>query len=75
MGELRVLMPDKGDVKVEWNPNTPAEVEMAKEQFDSAIEKGWTAFQVTRLGDKGEQVAEFDPDAARIFLVKPIAGG
>lgn len=74
MGRLSI-MGRSGDVKVEWNPDNPDEVEVAREVFKENIKKGFKAFHFTRRDDKGEEVKEFDPGAERILFVPPMAGG
>jgi hypothetical protein len=74
MGQLRE-MSRKGDVKLSWNSDNEKEVAAAKEIFDKRIKEGWAAFGEKYLGCKGDRIRTFDPDAGRIVLVPPIAGG
>ncbi len=74
MGQLRQLS-RKGDVKLSWSSDNEQEVSAAKKIFDDKIKEGWAAFAEKRLGGKGDRIRTFDPDAERIVLVPPIAGG
>ena len=74
MGEMRTLGRE-GDVKTVWDPGNVDEVAAAKQTFDDLRKKGYLAFAVKRNGDKGEQIREFDPDAAKVILAPPMAGG
>jgi hypothetical protein len=74
MGEL-ISMSRKGDVKLSWNRDNEQEVTAAREIFDEKIKEGWAAFAEKKFGGKGDKVKTFDPDAERIVLVPPIAGG
>jgi len=73
-GMLHVL-DGTGDTKVIWDPKNPDEVEAAKAQFDVLRKKGFLAYTVNKKGDKGEVITKFDPDAEKIILSPPIAGG
>jgi hypothetical protein len=74
MGQLR-SMSRKGDVKLSWSSDNELEVSAAKKIFDGKINEGWAAFAEKKFGGKGDKVKTFDPDAERIVLVPPIAGG
>lgn len=74
MGELRE-MSRKGDLKLSWNSGNEKEVAAAKEIFDKRVREGWAAFGEKIMGRKGDRIRTFDPDAERIVLVPPIAGG
>lgn len=74
MGELAV-MNSTGDTKVIWDPHNADEVAAAKAQFDALRKKGFIAYTVNKKGDKGEIIREFDPNAEKIILSPPLAGG
>lgn len=74
MGELRVLGPE-GDIKTIWDVDKPDEVKAAREQFDKLTKKKYSAFKVDADGDKSTRMARFDPNAGKVILVAPIAGG
>ena len=70
------VMGQKGDTKTMWDPNNPAEVEAARDQFNKLVrDKQFLAFRVTGPGEKGEQIREFDPQAGSIIIAPPMAGG
>lgn len=69
------VMGVEGDVKTIWNPQNTDEVENARETFKSFRAKRYLAFRVTGDGSQGEQMNEFDPNASKMILVPPMAGG
>ena len=74
MGEMRILG-SEGDLKVIWDSDNEDEVEAAREQFETLTGKGYLAFRVKKDGKKGVQTKKFDPDAEKLILAPPIAGG
>lgn len=72
--EMRVL-DHTGDTRSIWDPSKPDEVEAAKATFDALRAKGYLAYSVKRDGDKGEVMREFDPQAGKVILCPPLAGG
>ncbi len=74
LGEMAIL-DGTGDTKVIWDAHNPDEVAAAKAQFDTLKKKGFIAYTVNKKGDKGEVIREFDPDAEKIILSPPLAGG
>ena len=69
------VMGVEGDVKTIWNPQNTDETENARETFDKFRAKSYLAFRVTGDGTQGEQMNEFDPNASKMILVPPMAGG
>jgi hypothetical protein len=83
-GKTRAMLPDdieiavmgkEGDVKTIWNPKNADEVENARKTFNDMKKKGYLAFKVAKDGEKGEQMTEFDPDAAKMILMVPAFQG
>lgn len=75
MGEMR-LMGAAGDTKVIWNPDNQDEVDNARQTWDRLVTtKRFLGFRMSIAGDKGEQIKDFDPDAARLIVTPPMAGG
>jgi hypothetical protein len=75
MGEMRIIG-GRGDTKVIWNPENSHEVKAAERQFKDLVKKQkFAAFRVLKDGERGEQVREFDPRAAKLIIVPPMAGG
>ena len=68
-------MGSAGDTRVEWNPDNEDEVKVARGVFDDLTKQGFTGFRVYDDGKKGQQLTEFDPQAERILLIPPMAGG
>jgi len=88
MGELRVLtsygmeelvsrvpksMRRAGDTKVIFDPEVEEEVDVAKEQFENLIDKGFTAFKVNKKGEKS--TTKFNPKEGKYIFLPPIQGG
>ena len=65
----------RGDLRVTWNARDTDEVEAARKQFDDLRAKSFLAFAVGDDGEKGNQITEFDPQAQKIILAPPMAGG
>jgi hypothetical protein len=75
-GALIIPTFDTGHVKAEWDKKNKAEVDAARETFVAMKSKGYLAFRVDpKSGEKGAQLKEFDPDAERIIMTPPFAGG
>lgn len=70
------VMGKEGDTKHIWDKSKPAEVEAARDLFNSLTKKGYTAYSVAgEKGDKDKQIREFDPNAERIIFVPPVQAG
>lgn len=63
------------DNDIRWNPDVPATVEAAAAVFARHVGKGAIAYRSNDPQDGGEQIREFDPDAAVIVVVRPLQGG
>ena len=72
--EIHVL-DDSGDSHHIWDPDVPVEVEQAQQLFNNFKAKGYLAYKVDRKGNKGEVLKSFDPDAEKMILAPPQAGG
>lgn len=76
MGQMAVMDPSAGDLKIIWDPGNKAEVKAAKDQFDALLKKGGhLAYTVDAKGGKGTQIREFDPKAEKIILAPALRGG
>ncbi len=64
-----------GDSRIEWDPNVPADVELARKAFDAAKDKKMLIYKTRRDGSRGEQIKEFDPRAERIVATPQTVGG
>jgi hypothetical protein len=69
------VMDHTGDTKKIWDPTKPVEVEDARRSFEELRKKGYAAFSVSEDGTAGEQLTEFDPNAGRVIMRPPMAGG
>jgi hypothetical protein len=81
MGSMHT-MGVEGDVRIEWDPKKPAEVEHARHVFEDLIDKRdtrgqkmYNAYAIASRGKRGEQVAHFDPNAEKIILAAQMEGG
>jgi len=65
-----------GDQRVMWDRGNADEVAAARRTFRDLTGKGYLAYKaVGKKGEQGEQIRQFDPDAERIILAKPLQGG
>jgi hypothetical protein len=64
-----------GDTHLMWDANNEDEVSAMKATFDKLKRKGYLAFAVQAKGEKGQQVKEFDPKAAKLIMAPPMQGG
>jgi hypothetical protein len=69
------VMDETGDTKLIWEEDNQAEVDAAKEMFNSLKKKGYLAYSVDRKGEKGEVMTKFDPSAEKIIMSPPLQGG
>lgn len=74
MGTMAILGKE-GDTKVIWSPEDEDEVDAAETQFDSLLEKGFKAFNVSKDGSKGKEIKKFNPKAGKIIMVPALVGG
>jgi hypothetical protein len=75
IGTLTVMTGTHGDTKITWNRNNTAEVEAARAHFRTLRAKNHLAFRMTRSGDRGTQIEDFDERAEEILMVPPSVGG
>ena len=69
------VMDQTGDTKTIWDKNNPEEVEVARATFDKLKKKKYVAYSVGKDGEKGKVITEFDPDAEKLIMSPPLAGG
>jgi hypothetical protein len=69
------VMDRTGDTKMQWSPDNPDEVQVAKNTFDKLKKKGYLAYTVRNDGEKGEVIREFDKTAGRIIMAPQLVGG
>lgn len=74
MGELAV-MDRTGDTKLIWDKDNPEDVAAARAMYDAQKAKGYMAYSVKKSGKPGEVLQAFDPDAEKIIMAAPLAGG
>jgi len=65
-----------GDTKINWDPDSKEDCELAKENFNSAIKKGYKIYKVGKDGKpKGSPVDKFSKKEALYIVVPSVAGG
>jgi hypothetical protein len=74
VGEMRVLGKE-GDTRLTWNARDTDEVDAVRKQFDELRGKRFKAYAVAEDGGKGTEITEFDPNAQKIIMAPPMAGG
>jgi len=76
MNRLRIMCRE-GDRQIEWSPDDPASVALAKREFDDWLSRpGRLAFSFKRPHlEEGEKITTFDPHVAEIILVPQMRGG
>jgi hypothetical protein len=70
-----LVMDPTGHTKIEWDHNSPDEVEIARAAFQDAVGRNYSAFKVDRKGERGERVTVFDPAAEKYIMVAQLRGG
>ena len=69
------VMDNTGDTKTIWSKDNEDEIENARGVFDRLTAKGYLAFSVTKDGKAGKKMTKFDPNAEKMILSPPVAGG
>lgn len=64
-----------GDSRIEWDPDNPAEVAIARKAFKAAKDKKMLIYKTREDGSRAEQLREFDPTAERIIATPQTVGG
>ncbi len=64
-----------GDTRVNWDPEKPKEVDLAETAFNKLRAEGYNAFRIRGADMQGEKMETFDPQAGKVIMVAPIAGG
>ena len=75
MSGIMRVMGVRGDTKIIWDSDNSDEVAAAKKTFNDLRDKHFTAFSVSKKGDKDKMITEFDPDAEKIIMVPRMQGG
>jgi hypothetical protein len=77
MGELQFL-DQSGHSSQTWDPNVQAEVDAARETFNTLTQdKGYSAFyqDPSDPARTGKRMTTFDPNAGTVVLIPPRQGG
>lgn len=72
---LLARLDQSGDARVTWRRGNMQETDIARAAFVSARASGMMAYRTKPDGSQGEVLAEFDPNAEKIILAPPLAGG
>ena len=70
-GELSVLHPEEGDIKIIWDPDNEDEVAQARKTFNEWVkDKKHAAYAVSAKGEplKSKRIYEFDSELEKIIL-------
>jgi len=74
-GHVMRIIDRTGDTKLIWDEDVEVEVENARKTFNRLKKQGYNAYAVKKNGDAGKVITEFDPEAGKIILAPPMAGG
>jgi hypothetical protein len=79
LGKL-LVMDKSGHTEVDWDVADPESVEKAKTVFQHSVLEGYYAYAVNATPDKagqrkGRHITAFEPDAEKIVITPPMAGG
>ena len=74
MHQMQVMDPT-GHTTVRWDPNDPDEVEVAEATFKEMTARGYSAFRVETVEQKGARLSAFDPTATKMILIPQLVGG
>lgn len=73
------ILDQTGHTSIGWDADNEHEVAIAKDAFDSAVKKGYHAFNVVKgkegEAQRGTRMTTFDPDAEKMILVPQLQGG
>jgi hypothetical protein len=70
------ILDHTGDTKIIWSKTNTAEVDAAREHFNSLRKKGYLIYKVVgEDGRQGEQMLTFDPNAERLIATPAPVGG
>jgi hypothetical protein len=73
--EMRIMDPESGDLKMEWDSTDAKQVAAAEEAFKKALKDNMLFYRMNKGGTKGERLYVFDPYAERIVGMPMVAGG
>ena len=65
----------EGDHRQTWDPENADEVEAARKLCDDLKSKGFLAYSVKGKGEPDKLLRRFDPEAGRVIMKPPMAGG
>ncbi|MFI0481717.1 hypothetical protein [Actinomadura sp. 9N215] len=60
---------------VRWTPGDAEKVDQARKAFAAHMSSGAIAYRADDPQSGGEQIREFDPEAAVIVITRPLQGG
>ena len=70
-----VITDPAGDTRQSWRPDSPEEIDAARDLFDAKRASGYIAYRADQKGALKEIIREFDPLAEMIILSPPLLGG
>lgn len=75
-GVIEIIDHRAGDVKVIWDRTNADQTAACEAMFNTLLKKGYAAFLIKdNDGNKGEKITKWDPNAERVMMVAPMAGG
>jgi len=74
MGELAILNYD-GATTVTWDPGSVEEVEAARAQFNTLMDRGFSALKLNAGAGEGNKIDRFDAKAEKILMFPILTGG
>jgi hypothetical protein len=79
MKHVMNILDQTGHTTLGWDADNEDEVEIARTAFNSAIGKGYHAFNVIEdkegASSRGERMMTFDPEAEKMILMPQLQGG
>jgi hypothetical protein len=67
-------MDSKGDTQWQWDRETEVGLKESKQVFEKHFQGGFLAYMIDQANE-GTVIREFDPEAEKIVMVPPMAGG
>jgi hypothetical protein len=74
VGEMNI-MDGSGHKQLKWDTARLDEIAVAKETFDSLVERGYSGFASKQKMQPKQPIREFDPTMTEVVMVPRIVGG
>jgi len=73
--EFRAMDRTGDGLKLTWRPGNTAEVDAARETFQSYRDRGYNIFRLNENDERGGALTSFDPNAGSLLAVPRMVGG